>query len=90
MDVCRGWSGLNQIICESMLHAVGHVEGMLKGVGGVDPVCIGGSVCKDRLDCSKIGCSKMKQLGQDSAGEARKDGMRGNIALQQERRPQPG
>ena len=37
---------------ESMLHVMGkaqYVEGVLQGVVGVDPVCIGGSVCKGRL-----------------------------------------
>ena len=43
--MCRGRSGYNQIIHESMLHMMGqghYVEGMLLGVVGVDPVCIGG------------------------------------------------
>ena len=31
-DVCRGWSGLNQIISESTLHVL----------GGASPVCGGG------------------------------------------------
>ena len=38
-DVCMGQSGLNQIICESILHMVGkaqYVEGVLQGVVGVD------------------------------------------------------
>ena len=42
-DVCNGWSGLDQIIAESILHVVGraqYVEGVLQGVVGVDPVCI--------------------------------------------------
>ena len=44
--------GLNQILCESMLHVVGqahYVEGVQQGVVGVDPVFIGGSICKGRL-----------------------------------------
>ena len=52
-----------------------YVEGVLHGVVGVDPVCIAGSVSKGRQ--INPGCSKTKQLGQDSAGEARKDGIRG-------------
>ena len=47
------------------------------GVVGVDPVCR--SILRKRLQGRtgiNPGCSKMKQFGQDSAGEARKDGMR--------------
>ena len=42
-DVCRGRSGLNQIILESILHVVGqdqYVEGVLQCVIGVDPVFV--------------------------------------------------
>ena len=44
--------GCNQIIRESVLYVVGqahYVEGVLQGVVGVDPVCIGGSVCNGGL-----------------------------------------
>ena len=40
---------MNWIIHESMLHMVRqaqYVEGVMQGVLEVDPVCIGGSVCK--------------------------------------------
>ena len=45
MDVCRGRSGVNRIICKSMLHMVGqaqYVEGMLQSIVGVYPVCVEG------------------------------------------------
>ena len=48
----QGSVWMNQIIRESMLHVLGqaqYVKEVLQGVVGVDPVCIGGSVCKDRL-----------------------------------------
>ena len=48
--LCRGWSGLNHLICESMLNMVGqvqYVERVLQDVVGVDPVCIGWSIWKD-------------------------------------------
>ena len=51
-DVSRGQSELNQIIYESMLHVVGqaqYVEGVLQSVVVVDPVGIGGSICKGGL-----------------------------------------
>ena len=41
-----GRSGLNQIICESMLHMAGkaqYVDGVLQGVVGVGSLCIVGS-----------------------------------------------
>ena len=70
---------------------------------GAGPVCVAG-YCRGRSSVSwrerlqgqtgiNPGCSKMKQLGQDSAREARKDGIRGRDhnerkkALQQERAP---
>ena len=43
---------MNLIIYECMLHMEGqaqYVEGVLQSVVGVDPVWIGGSVCKGRL-----------------------------------------
>ena len=88
---------LNQIILESMLHVVRQaqrVEEVLCGVVCVDLVCIGGSICKGRLVSGiNPGCSRTKQLGQDSAGEASKDGIRGRDhnerkkRFQQERGP---
>ena len=51
-DVCRGRSGLSQIICESMLHMQAQcVEGVLQGVViGVDPVLLEGAFARvDRL-----------------------------------------
>ena len=48
-DVCRGWRGLNRIICESMLHVkrqAEYMEAVLQGVVGVDPVC---NYCMSRL-----------------------------------------
>ena len=45
-----GWAGLNRIIHESMLYIVmqaHYVQPMLQGVIDIDPVCTGGSVCKD-------------------------------------------
>ena len=47
-----GRSGQNKI-CEPMLHMVGQAQsvmGMLQGIVGVDSLCIGGSVCKGRLE----------------------------------------
>ena len=44
-DVCKGWSGFNEITCESMLHVVRqaqYVEGVLPGVVQVDPMCMEG------------------------------------------------
>ena len=52
MDVVSGQTGLNQIICESMLCMVGqaqYVERLLQGIVEVDPVCIGRSICNGRL-----------------------------------------
>ena len=43
-DVCRGQSGLNHLICESMLHMVGqgeYVEGVWQGVVKVDIILVG-------------------------------------------------
>ena len=45
----NGWSGLNQIICGSMLHMVGqaqYVERVLQGFVVVDSMCIGGNGSK--------------------------------------------
>ena len=33
-DVCKGRSGLNQIICESMLHVVAQAQYVERGVAG--------------------------------------------------------
>ena len=49
--------------------------GVLQGVVGVDPMCIVGRICKGQTGINP-GCSKMKQLGQDSVGEVRKDKIR--------------
>ena len=57
-----------------MLHMVGQARyeaGVLHSVVGIDPVCIGGSICNGGLG-KNPDCSEMKQLGQDEAGEARK------------------
>ena len=59
-----GRSGLNQILHESMLRKVGQAQ----------------CVWRERLQWQtgiNPGCSRTKQLSQDSAGEARKDGIRG-------------
>ena len=71
-DLCRGQSGLTQIMHESMLHVVGqaqYVDGVLQGVVEVEHL--------QGWTGINPGCSKMKQLGQGSAGEARKDGIIG-------------
>ena len=60
-DVCKGQSGLNQIIHESMLHVVGQAqygEGVLQGVVRFDPVCI------DGVFGINLGCFRTKQLSQ--------------------------
>ena len=60
---------------ESMLHMEGqaqYVEGVLQGAVGVDPVCMEGVFAK-----ADQGCSRTKQLGQNSAGEMTKDQIRG-------------
>ena len=78
-DVCKGRSGLNQIIHESMLHVETqalYMMGVLQGVVGVDPVCIGGSVLQGWTGI-KTGCSTMQQHSQDSAGKARKNRIAG-------------
>ena len=64
------------------------MEEVLQGVVGVDRVCIRGSICKgNRMN---PGCSKMKQAGQDSAGEMRKDEIRGQDHNErQDRGPHP-
>ena len=74
-DVCRGRSRFNQIICESMLH----MEGQARYVGVA-------GCCRGRLSVYwreylqertgiNPGCSWIKHLGQDSAGDARKEGI---------------
>ena len=58
-DVCTGSSGLDQIIRETAACGGGqaqYVEWVLQCVVGVDPVCIGGSICTGGLgivECSK-------------------------------------
>ena len=51
-------------------------RGFLQGVEGVDPVCMWRERLQGQTGINR-GFSKMKQLGQDSAGEVRKDGIRG-------------
>ena len=74
-DVCRVRSGLNQIIHESMLHVEGHSQsGCEWGVAGC---CMGSPsvYCRECLQ-GQTGHSKTKQLGQNSAGEGRKEEIR--------------
>ena len=70
---------MNQIIHESMLYVVGqtqYVEGLLQYAPGVVPVCMYWRECLQGWIRINPGCSKMKQLGQDEAGEERKDRIR--------------
>ena len=73
-DICKR---LKQIISESMLHVVGQ-DPYVDGVAGC---CRGKTLCVWR-ECLQgqtginTGCSRTKQLSRDSAGEARKDGIR--------------
>ena len=51
-----------------------YVEGVLQGVGEVDTVCMEGVL--EGWTGINPGCSRTKQLSPNSAGEARKDGIR--------------
>ena len=79
-DVCKGWSGQNQIICEFMLHVVGKAQYVCGGGGA--------GCCRGRLGVYWREClqgqtginpdwAQTKQHGQDEAGEVRKDRIRG-------------
>ena len=60
---------MNKVICESMLHMVGqtqYVEQVLQGVVRVDSVYWRKHLQGQRG--KNPSCSKMKQLGHDSAG----------------------
>ena len=64
-DVCRGWSGLNQMIYCTWWDK----PNIRRGVTG----CCRGLEGQTGMTS---GCSRTKQLGEHSAGEARKDGIR--------------
>ena len=68
-------------LCESTLHIVGkaqYVEGVLLGVVGVEVrPSVHWRECLQGRTGINPGCSKTKQLGQDEAGEARKDKITG-------------
>ena len=77
-DVCRGRPRFNQITCESMLHMEGGTSPVCHRVFvvGVDPVHIWKECLQGRTVINP-GCSRTKQLSRGSAGEVRKDGIRG-------------
>ena len=54
-----------------MLEQAQYVEGVLQGVVGVNPSCIGASACLHDQTGMNPNCAKMKELGQDSAASVR-------------------
>ena len=68
-NVCRGWSGLNQIICESVMHIVGQAQHVAGCCRGRPSVYLG--------ECLRTGiipgCSKMKQLSREGRRERSRD-----------------
>ena len=67
---------MNQIICESILHMVEQAQFVKGGVAGCCRREYWIEHLQERTGIN-AGCSKMKQLGQDEAGEAKMDAIRG-------------